>query len=1755
MNKKIKRFLTSVLSLTVIASSGIGPVKAVDNTPKLDSKVYINSDNVLTSDFEGMGVQWDPSDLFDYTDEQWSSFYEKATFLSPNVMRVMLHDGDSYCIGFKDDGTPIYDWDSVMMKRVYKILDFAQQNNVSVMLGEWRSISERGYLSYDVYGKTVNWSSPTWARMIEDCLEHLIVDKGYTCIKYYNMINEPNYYKRDHGDVSNEYVYDQWKQAITNLRSEMDNSGIEKIEKIKIVGPDVYDSQEAWITQATSDELKDKIELTEVHRYAPQSEVESGLIEQKLKNWKAHAESLDPNVAKEGFALGEMGISGTGPGDSQLNARKYDYGVDIFDYGIQSIRAGLKFASVWGFEDSMHVQHNDIVSTFKDKYGPAAKTEEGKEYVVHTPTGDPAIDNDIKIWGFWNELGEEMAAQNAEHNVTGRANTVKASDENLKPWYYTWSMLCRYFPAGTQIIETTDSYVDRLRVTSGIIPIANDQGDISIAVVNNSSSQKTLELNMPNAASNVDLNQYFYYDGEIDGKARPVNEKGQLLKYGTIENANLKDGVNITMPAKSCMILTSLGYEGESNPMRFTTGQTTDVERVEIYETTGVNQLEVGKSYQLAANYIPSISKGEMEWAVIDYFGHVSDKAVIDKKGLLTVKKAGQFKVVGNLKGQSEIQDMLLFKATNSSILVDEVNDVENSDSKSYQNLVKDDNSANFNGDKTIKRSDSNANGKPGIITYTANNIYDFEFNAYSLNSNLDKSGNFVVEVSKTGDSWVPVECEFIQGSKLGSNWYPYIIKNKAIIKDEGYQYLRVTITSKSGYKTYDPQYAGGSIYYAYQGASQIDIQSHDDLIVKGKELQFKAQVLPSIASQEIIWEVLSPKGQPTSLATISPDGLLTAKAKGEVVVVATAKGSDVSAYSHINIINGYFNDEIEDFSKMYQYGEFSFDDPKSSNFNDKTRIKRLSDSNQSIVYALSDIENATFEIYKNGSLAGESIDIYASSDGLIYNKVEKNIVNTGKAASSTEYYLYEVSTKDLDENINYIKLELKNDESIFCPMLGKTRIIYNPIENAEVTNVTLDQKELSINVGQSKALVKKLAPLYADGQLTWSSRDEDVASVDQNGIVTAKKVGSTVIYAKYNDEIYTTSVINVLGENIALGKDVSASTQTNQWNKNPTSTLVNDSNYDTRWVSKDGTSITKEQITIDLGEVTTVDNVKVYWESARATDFNIEVSTDGSKYEIVKELRNEDKNKLTNEISFDPVEARYVRMQGLVPATKYGYSIYEFEIYNNSTLKLANSIEFKEMPLELYLGEKASLGIEVSPNDATYQEPLYTSNNESVIVCKNGQMIAVGKGVATITANVNGQKITKEITVVNDNARKIAKELTSLTVENNQIIYPKIEGYNFAVYCSSMEKVISKDGIVNQPISDQGVDIVVSVTKDGSDDSANSDKIKLVIRGNRDKYDLLLQRINEIEQTNWLLYKPSTVTTFKDEFANIKDSLANNILLVSEVEQLAIKLENSFNKLELKSDKRTLQVLINEIETLDARLYTNNSWSRLEVKLILAKTVNQNGDASAQEVKQAIDELRAMQLVLVNIADYNNLNARIEEIEKNDLSFYTTASIDLLKQQLAIAKECLNDENVTNQQLKERLSDLNNAYQNLRLNHERGSIEAMIKQIEAMDLGLYTKESVEKLETTIKIIKDKLINEIDQSTYEQLAIELQEAFDGLVKRTEIVAINPEKSTVSNDAAIGVKTGDGITIAIWLAGMVMTFGLAMVVNKKRKTVR
>ncbi len=65
------------------------------------------------------------------------------------------------------------------------------------------------------------------------------------------------------------------------------------------------------------------------------------------------------------------------------------------------------------------------------------------------------------------------------------------------------------------------------------------------------------------------------------------------------------------------------------------------------------------------------------------------------------------------------------------------------------------------------------------------------------------------------------------------------------------------------------------------------------------------------------------------------------------------------------------------------------------------------------------------------------------------------------------------------------------------------------------VENVTLDKSEAEIYVGQPFALNAIVLPENADGKtLTWTSSDELVATVNANGVITAKSAGTVVITA-----------------------------------------------------------------------------------------------------------------------------------------------------------------------------------------------------------------------------------------------------------------------------------------------------------------------------------------------------------------------------------------------------------------------------------------------------------------------------------------------------------------------------------------------------------------------------------------------------------------------------------------------------------------
>lgn len=82
-----------------------------------------------------------------------------------------------------------------------------------------------------------------------------------------------------------------------------------------------------------------------------------------------------------------------------------------------------------------------------------------------------------------------------------------------------------------------------------------------------------------------------------------------------------------------------------------------------------------------------------------------------------------------------------------------------------------------------------------------------------------------------------------------------------------------------------------------------------------------------------------------------------------------------------------------------------------------------------------------------------------------------------------------------------------------------------------KVTSVTLNRSDLSLEVGKTGKLSATVLPASAtDKSITWSSSKTDVASVSENGTVTAHKAGTAIITAKAVNGKSATCTVTVTG-------------------------------------------------------------------------------------------------------------------------------------------------------------------------------------------------------------------------------------------------------------------------------------------------------------------------------------------------------------------------------------------------------------------------------------------------------------------------------------------------------------------------------------------------------------------------------------------------------------------------------------------------
>jgi hypothetical protein len=490
----MKRSVCFLIFISGISFCGLG----CSETAPPPVSVYI-TDETVSEGYVGNGVEWDPYQLdYGYGRMEISAAdrektYDRVDFMRPGLMRVMLNTTSLVRNGRFD---PEIGFDQMSW-----ILDYCQSRSVTVIFGDW------GGGIVDARAKTVNHEL---IASVARYVDWLVNEKGYTCIKHYNLVNEPNgNWSAADGD------YSLWARAIRSLLVEFDRRGLAGM--VSLAAPDVaiWTPREAWWVDSCATYMALAVGLYDIHTYPAKSTVNSGEYSEIISAYRAKV------PAGKKIVMGEIGLKFITREDSLLNrenirrAREkpyasvedsqmfvYDhvYGVDMADALFQTANSGFSGSVVWRLDDAM-------------------STKEARDK--------------LKVWGFWNILGEEFFG---------------AEEEVVRPWFYAWSLLCRNMPAGCRVVRTEvsgDGSVKSLAVEK--------EGGRAFALVNVSKEPRVVSVESGDAGVWSNVAKYVYAEGMLrksgDHDLLP-NETGLTL--------DMKRGITVDMPGESLIVYTDL---------------------------------------------------------------------------------------------------------------------------------------------------------------------------------------------------------------------------------------------------------------------------------------------------------------------------------------------------------------------------------------------------------------------------------------------------------------------------------------------------------------------------------------------------------------------------------------------------------------------------------------------------------------------------------------------------------------------------------------------------------------------------------------------------------------------------------------------------------------------------------------------------------------------------------------------------------------------------------------------------------------------------------------------------------------------------------------------------------------------------------------------------------------------------------------------------------------------------------------------
>ncbi len=415
------------------------------------------------------------------------------------------------------------------------------------------------------------------------------------------------------------------------------------------------------------------------------------------------------------------------------------------------------------------------------------------------------------------------------------------------------------------------------------------------------------------------------------------------------------------------------------------------------------------------------------------------------------------------------------------------------------------------------------------------------------------------------------------------------------------------------------------------------------------------------------------------------------------------------------------------------------------------------------------------------------------------------------------------------------------------------------------VESIAIDKETLELVEGDSATLTATVSPDNAsDKTYAWTSSNPDVATVAEDGTVTAIAPGNTTITATSNDGGKTAScevsvakrIIHV--ESVTLSGETSVTagdTVTFTYTITPSDATV----QDVKWsssdesvikVDADGTAVVLKNGVATI-TVTTVDgektaSAKILASPLLVSSLSLDVTSltlaAGEEGKLVATVAPE--NATNKKLSWKSLTTSVatVDAEGNVKAVKPGTAKIRVSTTDGSKLnaecevtvtkaKVAvTGVSLDNTLLLISVGESRKLSATVKPSGATNKEVSWTSNNESVAtVDSNGNVKGLKEGSATITVTTkDGSKtatckvtVSKPVSTIAVTGVSLNKTSLSLTVGESQSLSATVSPSNASdksvSWKSSNTSVATVDGSGNVKAVKAGTAKVTVTTKDGS--------------------------------------------------------------------------------------------------------------------------------------------------------------------------------------------------------------------------------------------------------------------------------------------------------------------------------------------------